>query len=122
MNGGISRNPRSGSCNERNCYDCYDDGRGSRRGDRLWCSSREREGKRERALRETLSGLRAFCPVARKDSMFSLKGRFSEDISSGAGDSPASRAIFHSGPSPDAASGRRRPLHKITLLLVRPLR
>lgn len=41
----------------------------------------------------------AFCPVARKDSMFSLKGRFSEDISSGAGDS-VSRAIFHSGRAP----------------------
>lgn len=31
--------------------------------------------------------------------MFSLKGRFSEDISSGAGD-PVSRAIFHSGRAP----------------------
>lgn len=31
--------------------------------------------------------------------MFSLKGRFSEDISSGAGDS-VSRAIFHSGRAP----------------------
>lgn len=48
-----------------------------------------------RALRETLSG-RAFCPASKQDSMFSLKGRFSEDISSGTGDS-VSRAIFHSG-------------------------
>lgn len=75
--------------------------------------------KRAGALRETLSG-RAFCPVARKTVCFHLKGGLVTIF-------PVARGRrvpgnFSLGPSPNAASGRRRPLHKITLLLVRPLR
>lgn len=64
---------------------------------------------------------RCFLHGSNEDSMFSLKGRFSHDIPS-ATETRRVRGNFSLGPSPNVASGRRRPLHKITLLLVRPLR
>lgn len=57
-----------------------------------------------------------------EDSMFSLKGRVSYDIPMRSIPRTESRVIFHPFRSPRDGSGRRRPLHKITLLLVRPLR
>ena len=62
---------------------------------------------------------RAFCPVARKTVCFHLKGGLVTIFPVARGRGVPGN--FSLGPSPNAAAGRRRPLHKITLLLVRPL-
>jgi len=54
-----------------------------------------------------------------EDSMFSLKGRFSYDIPPRP--SLGRQFFTRSSPRNGNGNGRRRPLHKITLLLVRPL-
>ena len=60
-----------------------------------------------------------FCPVARKTVCFHLKGGLVTIFPVARGRGVPGN--FSLGPSPNAATGRRRPLHKITLLLVRPL-